>query len=92
MAVTVLLATGCGASLYGLAISRATSKLEAADTIGAERLAPYEYHFAREHWLKAQEEAARADYGDAATFANIAEEYADKAIVSAKQAHEGSGR
>ena len=58
----------------------------------AAKYAPYEYYTAREHLWKAREEAAAADYGDAIDFADVAEEYADKAITLAKQAHEGAGR
>ena len=37
-------------------------------------------------------EAAEADYGDAATLAETAEEYADKAIRLSREAHRGGGR
>ncbi len=84
--------TGCGGSIYAITSSGASSKLEAAEALGAERHAPYEYWTAKEHLTKAMEEASTADYGDAIKFAGIAEDYAEKAIVLSKQAHEGSGR
>jgi hypothetical protein len=83
---------GCGGVLYTASIFSAESKLEAAEALGAERYAPYEYWYAREHILKAKEEAALADYGDAIDFADTAVEYADKAATLARQTHEGSGR
>jgi len=85
-------ASGCGGSIYAITASSASSKLETAEALGAERYAPYEYWYAKEHLVKAQEEAATADYGDAISFASTAEEFAEKAISLAKQAHEGSGR
>jgi hypothetical protein len=85
-------ASGCGGSIYAITASSASSKLETAEALGAERYAPYEYWTAKEHLVKAQEEAATADYGDAINFASTAEEFAEKAITLAKQAHEGSGR
>ncbi|HRI67097.1 MAG TPA: DUF4398 domain-containing protein [Polyangium sp.] len=84
--------TGCGGSIYVITSTGAESKLEAAEALGAERHAPYEYWMAKEHLIQAKEEATTADYGDAIKFAGIAEDFADKAIVLSKQAHEGSGR
>ena len=48
--------------------------------IGAEQRAPYEYYFAKAHLDQARVEASEASYGDAANFAEVAEEYAQKAI------------
>jgi hypothetical protein len=58
----------------------------------AEKYAPYEYFYAKEHLDKASEEARTADYGDAINLADVADEYADKAIELARGAHEGAGR
>jgi hypothetical protein len=85
-------ATGCGGVIYAVTVSSAESKLEAAQALGAEKYAPYEYYFAYEHLWKAKEEASSADYGDAINFADEAESSADKAITLSKQAHEGAGR
>lgn len=86
------LTMGCGGVIYSVKASSASSKLETAEALGAERLAPYEYWYAHEHLWKAMEEAATADYGDAIDFADTAEEYAEKAIKLSKEAHEGAGR
>ena len=84
--------TGCGGFFYAIDASSAASKIETAQALGAEKYAPYEYYYAYEHLWKAMEEASAADYGDAIDFADVAEEYADKAITLSKQAHEGAGR
>lgn len=85
-------AAGCGNFFYAIYVGGATAKLETAQALGAEKYAPYEFHYAKEHLQKAMEEAASADYGDAIDFADEAEKYAEKAIVLSKQAHEGAGR
>ena len=87
-----LLSTGCGNLLYAVQASSASSKVEEAHELGAEKLAPYEYYYAKEHLQKAQEEAAEADYSDAINLAEASEEYADKAIRLTKEAHRGAGR
>lgn len=89
---SVLFLSGCGNTIYSIRINAAASKLEEAHELGAERLAPYEYYIAKEHLEKAQTEASEADFGDAIDLASVSEEYADKAIVFARQAHQGSGR
>lgn len=83
---------GCGGSLYALKATSAAQKLETARALGAERYAPYEYFYAKEHLDKASEEARTADYGDAVDLADVADEYADKAIELSRGAHEGAGR
>ena len=85
-------ASGCGGSLYAITANSASSKLETARALGAERYAAYEYWMAHEHLEKAMEEAAAADYGDALDFAETAEQYADKAAKLSREAHEGAGR
>jgi hypothetical protein len=91
-AVCLVGATGCGNFFYAIYAGGATSKLETAQALGAEKYAPYEYWYAREHLQKAMEEASSADYGDAIDLASEAEKSAEKAIVLSKQAHEGAGR
>ena len=91
-AAAVVLLSGCGGALYAVQASSATSKLEEAKEVGAEKYAPYEYYFAREHLTKASEEASHANYGDAVDLAEAAEEAADKAIKLSKEAHRGAGR
>jgi hypothetical protein len=85
-------ASGCGNFFYAIYASGATSKLETAEKLGAQKYAPYEYYYAKEHLQKAMEEASGADYGDAIDLADEAEKYAQRAIVLSKQAHEGAGR
>jgi hypothetical protein len=92
LAFAGLLMSGCGNALYAVQINAASSKLEEARELGAERYAAYEYWFAHEHIEKAQSEASEADYGDAVNLAAVAEEYADKAIKLARDAHRGAGR
>jgi hypothetical protein len=83
---------GCGHTIYAINANAATAKLEEAHELGAELYAPYEYWFALEHIDKAQTEASEGDYGDAIDLAKIGEEYADKAIELARNAHRGAGR
>jgi hypothetical protein len=84
--------TGCGGFFYAIYVSGATSQIETAQALGAEKYAPYEYYYAQEHLHKAMEEASSANYGDAIHLADEAEESAKKAITLSKQAHEGAGR
>jgi len=90
--VTGLCSVGCGNVLYAAQANSAASKLEEARELGAEQYAPYEYFYAKEHLQKAQSEAAEADYSDAVDLADASEEYADKAIRLAREAHRGAGR
>ncbi len=84
--------SGCGNTLYAIQANAASSKLEEATELNAEKYAPYEYYFAKAHLRKAQEEAAEADYSDAKNLAETAEEFADKAIRLSRDAHRGAGR
>ena len=90
--LVVLACTGCGNALYAVQANSASGKLEEAHELGAEQYAPYEYYYAKEHLQKAQSEAAEADYSDAVDLAATSEEYADKAIRLAREAHRGAGR
>jgi Domain of unknown function (DUF4398) len=83
---------GCGGALYSVQINGVASKVAEAKELGAEKLAAYEYYFANEHLQKAMSEASEGDYSDAIQFADVAEEYANKAIQLAKEAHRGAGR
>jgi hypothetical protein len=71
---------GCGSVYYAVSVNAAQSRVEQAREMGAEHAAPYEYYYAREHLREAQVHAAEAAYGDAATYAETAELYAQKAI------------
>jgi hypothetical protein len=87
-----LVLAGCGNTLYAIQANSASSRLEEARELGAEKFAPYEYYYAKAHLEKAQEEAASADYGDATNLAETAEEYAAKAVRLSREAHRGGGR
>jgi hypothetical protein len=91
-AAVAVASAGCGNTVYAFQVNSASNKLEEAHELGAEKLAPYEYYYAKEHLEKAQEEAAEADYSDAINLAEESEEYADKAIRLTKEAHRGAGR
>jgi hypothetical protein len=85
---------GCGGVYYNVSANAAQTKLEQARQMGAETQAPYEYYFAREHLRQAQVEAAEASYSDAASYAETAELYAQKAIdymQAAKKKEESGG-
>ena len=73
-------AFGCGGVYYTVTVNAAQSKVEQAREMGAETAAPFEYYYAKEHLRQAQVEAAAASYGDAASYAETAENYAQKAI------------
>jgi len=84
--------TGCVGTVYGVKALSASATLEEAKTLGADELAQYEYYYADAMLLKAQEEAAQANYGDAIEFADVAEEYAEKAVEHARSARREGGR
>jgi hypothetical protein len=75
---------GCGGVYYAVNANTAASRVEEARALGAEQLAPYEYYYAKEHLAQAQLEASAANYSDAAYFAEVAEEYAGKAVELAQ--------
>lgn len=83
---------GCGHFAYSIQVNSAASRLEEARELGAEKYAPYEYYMAKEHLEKARSEAAEADYGDASSLSEDAEEYAAKAVALSREAHRGAGR
>lgn len=86
------LLSGCGGVYYAITINAAESRLEQARAMGAETAAPYEYYYAREHLREAHQHAAEASYGDAATFAETAESYAQKAIDLIQAAKRGEAQ
>ena len=87
-----LFAPGCGGVYYAAAVNGAAARVAEAREIGAEQLAPYEYYYAKAHLEQAQVEASEASYGDAANYAEIADEYANKAIELSQTAHKAGGR
>jgi hypothetical protein len=50
---TLVLASGCGNTIYAVEANSASNKVEEAHELGAEKLAPYEYYYAKEHLEKA---------------------------------------
>lgn len=76
----MLALTGCGGVYTAVSVNAAQTRVEQAKQMGAEIEAPYEYTFAKEHLRQAQIEASDASYGDAASYAETAELYAQKAI------------
>jgi hypothetical protein len=76
---------GCGGIQYTVVSSAASSRLEEARALGAERLAPYEYYFAKEHLEQAQIEASHASYSDAVLLAQEADRYASTAIEAIRK-------
>lgn len=83
---------GCGSVYYNVSVNAAQARLEQARELGAEKVAPYEYYYAREHLRQAQVEAAEASYSDAAEYAETAERYAQKAIDAAQASRKGEGK
>jgi hypothetical protein len=77
-------ALGCGNAIYAARITQASQELARAEQLGAEARAPYEYHYALEHLRKARSEAMEADYGDAIELAQIAYDYASRAVQVAQ--------
>jgi hypothetical protein len=77
--------TACGSALYAVRIAKASDELARAEQLDAARRAPYEYHFALEHLRQARAEAQRADFGDASRLAEIAHDYASRAVQLAQR-------
>ncbi len=83
---------GCGGVYYTVNVNSAAARVEQARALGAETSAPFEYYYAREHLRQAQVEAAEASYSDAAAYAQIAEEYAQRAIDSVEVSRRGAAK
>jgi hypothetical protein len=92
MVCLTLALSGCGGVYYAVSVNAAQARLEQAREMGAESSAPYEYYYAREHLREAQLHAAEASYGDAATYAETAETYAQKAIDLIQASKKGEGK
>ena len=80
------LLVGCGGVRYAVAINAAAARVEQAKALGADRLAPFEYYFAKEHLEQAQIEASEASYSDAIELAGEAADHASAAIDLAEKA------
>lgn len=80
-----LLSSGCGSGYYAISANAAERRIDEARRAGAEDAAPFELYYAEEHLRQARIEAAEASYGDAATYAETAETYAQKALDAARR-------
>ncbi len=76
--------TGCGNALYVMSVDSAEGQLEQAQSIDAQRYAPYEYYSAQARIIEAKHQAAEAEYGNAIALANAASSLAREAIAKAK--------
>lgn len=77
---------GCGHARYLTSVSAAESRVEQAQEMGAETYAPFEYYVARERLRSAKRKGADASYSAAASQAEDAELYAQKAIDTVRAA------
>ncbi|HTV20480.1 MAG TPA: DUF4398 domain-containing protein [Polyangiaceae bacterium] len=84
MLVAALL-PGCGNAIYAVRVARASDEVARAEQLGAARRAPYEFQYALEHLEKARSEALEADYGDAIQLAEVASDYARRAVLLAQR-------
>ena len=84
--------SGCGPTMYTIDVLPAAQVVEQARAARAPEHAPYEYHYAAVHLDKAREEAAEANYQDASRYAEIAEEYGEKARDLARRRMREMGR
>ena len=75
---------GCGAVRSRSSIARAEDALTRAQGARADSAAPYEYTFAAEHLKKAREEAMRAEHDDAREHAEVATDYAERALAASQ--------
>ena len=91
VAFSALALSGCGSVYYTVSVNAAQTRLEQARQMGAESKAPFEYYYAREHLRQAQVEAAEASYSDAASYAETAETYAQRAIDHMQAARRAEG-
>lgn len=77
----VVVALGCGPIEYfGQVTRRASTEVERAREVRADKLAPYEYTLAVEYLHKAREEASYSDYQAAVRFGRRAEKAASEAV------------
>jgi hypothetical protein len=82
----------CGGIIYTDKVNTVSHKLELARDTKAEEYAPFEYYTAKEHLLKAQEQASKADYGDAIDLLNEADHAVDHALQMTAEAAKNGGK
>lgn len=71
---------GCGHPLYLARIAQASAELTRAEQLDAAEKAPYEYYYALEHLRQARSEGLEADYPEAMALAQVAFDYASRAV------------
>jgi hypothetical protein len=84
-AAVILSLTGCSSTICALRLARASDEVARAEQLDAARRAPYEYHYALEYLRKARSEAQHAELGDAVLLAEVAHEYASRALRVAQR-------
>jgi hypothetical protein len=84
-AALILGLSGCSSTMCALRLAQASDEVARAEQLDAARRAPYEYHYALEHLRKARSEGQHADLGDALRLADIAHEYASRAVRVAQR-------
>ena len=90
-AVVLLALQGCGPIQYVSTVTRgASSSVEAAKAVNADKYAPYYYTLAVEYFHRAKHEAAHSDYQAANRFGRKATAAADKArAIAIQRARDG---
>jgi hypothetical protein len=84
-AAALLSLMGCSSTICAVHLADAADEVARAEQLEAARRAPYEYHYALEHLLEARSEAHRANAGDAVRLAEIAHDYASRAVRVAQR-------
>jgi hypothetical protein len=85
VSLSVFGSMGCGNALYAARANQASEELARAEQLDALARAPYEYHYALEHLRKARTEALEADYSAAISLAEVAFDYASRAVQQAQR-------
>ncbi|MCX5744683.1 MAG: DUF4398 domain-containing protein [Proteobacteria bacterium] len=84
LSLIFLVVTACGPATYISEVTRgASTSIDRARSLQADRYAPYYYTRAKEYLHAAREDAGRADFQGANRFGKLAREAADKASEDA---------
>ncbi len=84
LSITGIALSGCGNTLYLVQVSQAEEAFEEAKELGAEKVAPYEFYGAEARLKEAREQAAHAEYGNAAKLSDEATALANRAVLLTK--------
>jgi sRNA-binding protein len=91
--VLLMALAACGPVNYVSAVTNgASSSVDAARAVDAEKYAPYYYTRAVQYLRMSREQAARADFQGAVKFGKLAHEAGDKAAEEAELAKKDSSR